>query len=524
MVPVKEVEAQIAVDLREQTKSPLLFAPSSSSKITFIPERDQYVSALKRYVPKLMSELFSERHKFGTWRRVWVALAEAQHKMRIYDAQGHERVSAEQVAELRAAQDLNDDEFAIAEKREEEVKHDVMSHIYTYGLRCPNAKDIIHLGATSMDVQDNAELMLMRDALNIIREDMRKLLAALRKFAFDYKDQPALGFTHFQVAQLVTVGKRAAMWAQDFVLMFEQLTFVTDNLKARGAQGATGTQGTFLELFDGDHDKVDEFNEVFCKLIGFEYHLDVTGQTYSRAIDHNVLAVLGGIAGSVEKMATDIRLLIGKLEITEGRGKKQVGSSAMAYKRNPIIAESACGLAQYLAGICSQPVQTLSKQWLERTLNDSANRRFTIPEAFLFCSSILDRATKLISGLEVWPAMIAKNMQNELPFMATEVILMACVKAGGDRQVLHDAIHKHSIEAGHRRLAEGANNDLLERLKGDDLFKAVHDSLDQYTDPKLFIGRSPQIVEKFCIKVLDPLLAKEQQLQETKAASLTLYI
>lgn len=478
-------------------------------------DRDQYVSALKRYVPKKMSELWSERNKFGTWRKVWVALADAQEKIGIYDTNNHKRVTVEQVEELRAAQNLNDDEFLIAEKREAEIKHDVMSHIYAYGLRCPKAKDIIHLGATSMDIQDNAELMLMRDALQIIREDMCKLLEALQKFALQHKDLPTLGFTHFQAAQLVTVGKRAAMWAEDFVLMFEQLTHVCDTLKARGAQGATGTQGTFLELFNGDHEKVDQFNNLFCQLLGFEQHLDVTGQTYSRVIDHNILSVLGGIAACAEKMATDVRLLIGKKEFTEGRSDKQVGSSAMAYKRNPVTAERTCGLSQYLTGISTQPAETLSKQWLERTLNDSANRRFALPEAFLFCSSILDSATKLINGLEVWPKMIEKNMRDELPFMATEMILMACVKQGGDRQILHDAIHKHSTESGHRSMSEGVPNDLLERLKKDPLFEAVHNSLDQYTNPTLFIGRSPQIVEKFCQK-LGVLLENEQEFRHRK--------
>lgn len=470
--------------------------------------RNRYENPLtERYASAEMSRNWSPQNKFKTWRRLWIALARAEKELGL-------NITGEQLREMeKSADNIN---FEVAEAREKKVRHDVMSHVYAFGQQCPRAKPIIHLGATSCFVTDNSELVMLRDGMKIIRDKAIGLMAALRKLAYEYKDMPALGFTHFQPAQLTTVGKRASLWLYDIVRDIEKLQRQIDELPFRGVKGTTGTQASFLALFQGDHDKVKELNRRVTELMGFSHSVPVSGQTYTRKIDYEILSAVSGIAQSAAKAANDIRLLAHKREIEEPFGKKQIGSSAMAYKRNPMRSERICSIARFVISLTDNAAQTHATQWFERTLDDSANRRLSLPQAFLGTDVILSTMTDVISGLQVWPNVIRQHVQEELPFMATENILMACVRAGGDRQELHEAIREHSMEAIRRVKEEGVPNDLLNRVKGDPRFAAVHDSLDKLLEPAQFIGRAPEQVVEFINEKVDPLLADLRPLVSTE--------
>jgi adenylosuccinate lyase len=460
--------------------------------------RSKYENPLiSRYASFEMSNIWSDNYKFVAWRRAWIALAEAEMELGL-------PVSEIQVTELK--EHLTEIDFKMAAAKEKELRHDVMAHIQTYAAKCPNAKPIIHLGATSCFVTCNTEIIQLKESMRIVRSSLLLLLRDIRNFALAQKSLPTLGYTHFQPAQLVTVGKRASLWAEDLLLDLEQLNFVMDILKLRGAKGTTGTQATYLQLFKGDHAKVKALDDLVCKKLGFASHYPVTGQTAPRKIEHYILGVLSGIAQSVIKMCTDIRHLANLKEIEEPFESTQVGSSAMAYKRNPMRSERACSLARHVMALAAEPGYTAALQWMERTLDDSANRRIVLPEAFLGADAIIGITRNVMSGLIVWPKVIEAHVKAELPFMATENILMACVEAGGDRQDLHEAIREHSMAAGYRVKSEGAPNDLIDRIRADQRFAAVHQSLDTILDPIKFIGRCPEQVDDFCNEYLDPVL------------------
>lgn len=444
-----------------------------------------------------MQYIFSEEKKFGTWRRLWIALAKTERALGL-------DISEEQIQELIAHRD--DINYEVATEREKTVRHDVMSHVYAYGVQCPAAKGIIHLGATSCYVGDNTDIILMKEALNLVRGKLLTLIKALSDFAFEYRAQPTLGFTHFQPAQTVTIGKRASLWLQDFVTDLEDLDYVLKSLKLLGSKGTTGTQASFLELFDGDQERVDKLDPMIAAEMGFESCVPVSGQTYSRKHDLRVLNVLSGIAVSASKMATDIRLLQHLKEVEEPFEKNQIGSSAMAYKRNPMRSERICSLARFVMVDALNPALTAATQWFERTLDDSANKRVSVPEAFLATDGILNLCVNVTSGLVVYPKVIEKHLMQELPFMATENILMDSVKAGGDRQQLHERIRELSMEAGKRVKEEGGDNDLLERIAADPAFKLDREHLDLLMDPKLYIGSCAHQVERYIAEVVKPLL------------------
>mmetsp|Transcript_17396 Transcript_17396/g.25796 ORF Transcript_17396/g.25796 Transcript_17396/m.25796 type:complete len:494 (-) Transcript_17396:69-1550(-) len=458
---------------------------------------------VKRYASKEMSFVWSPLKKFRTWRLLWIALATAEKELGL-------DISSEQIEELKSQIDNIDWEYA-AEK-EKEFRHDVMGHVHAFGKVCPKSMPIIHLGATSCFVGDNTDLIQIRDSLHLICRKMIKLLQIMKGFAEKYKDLPTLGFTHYQPAQLTTVGKRCTLWMQDFVMDYQNLEHFLGNLPMRGVKGTTGTQATFLQLFEGNHAKVKELNKKVCSLMGFEKFIHVSGQTYPRKIDYQVLTVLSAISQSAYKMCGDIRLLANLKEIEEPFSKTQIGSSAMAYKRNPMRCERACSLARYVMNLPSMAAQTHSNQWFERTLDDSAIRRIMLPEAFLATDVVITLLQNISEGLHVWPKVIRSRIMAELPFMATENILMACVQAGGDRQELHELIRLHSMEAGMAVKNDGKPNDLLERIKMDDKFKAVHDKVDSLLDPSLFIGRCPQQVEEFLSDCVQPILEEHQEL------------
>ena len=451
-----------------------------------------------RYASAEMSYNWSPQKKHSTWRRLWVALAEAEHELGL-------AITDTQINEMR--NHLDDIDFEAVAKEEAERRHDVMSHIHVFGTQCPSAMPIIHLGATSCYVTDNTELIQMRDGLKLVRGKMLKLFDNLAKFAMQYKDMPTLGFTHYQPAQLTTVGKRFCLYLQDFMLDFERLENELANLPFRSVKGTTGTQASFLELFDGDHDKVRALEKRVAEKMGFEKIIPVSGQTYTRKVDYYILTLLAGIAQSAYKMAGDIRLLANLREIEEPFGKKQIGSSAMAYKRNPMRSERVCSLARYVMDLPVNAAHTHATQWFERTLDDSANRRLVLPEAFLGVDVILSLLVNITDGLQVWPAVIAKRVAAELPFMATENIMMEAVKAGGDRQELHEAIRVNSMEAARMIKTEGKDNDLLERLKADPAFAKVADKIDSLVDPRKFVGRAPEQTEEFIREHISPILA-----------------
>ncbi len=459
---------------------------------------NRYASPLTdRYAGKEMSYLWSPQFKHSTWRRLWVALAEAERDLGL-------DITAEQVSELAAH--VDDIDFEAVSVKEKELRHDVMSHIHVFGTLCPAAMPIIHLGATSCFVTDNTELIQMRGGLAVIRRKLLKLMSQISDFAMKYKDMPALGFTHYQPAQLTTVGKRFSLYLQDFLFDLERLNFEHDAIPFRSVKGTTGTQASFLALFDGDHSKVRQLERNVAAKMGFDKIVSVSGQTYTRKVDYFVLTVLSGIAQSAAKMATDIRLLANLREMEEPFGKKQIGSSAMAYKRNPMRCERVCSLARYLQNLPINAANTHSVQWFERTLDDSANRRIVLPEAFLAADIILSILLDVTNGLQVWPNVIARRVMAELPFMATENILMAAVKAGGDRQALHEVIREHSMAAARRIKEEGGDNDLLERLRNDPAFAAISGRFDELVNPRDFIGRAPEQVEEFISGSITPVL------------------
>lgn len=460
-----------------------------------------------RYASREMSYNWSPQRKHSTWRRLWLALAESEKELGL-------PITDQQLEQMRAH--LDDIDFEAAAKKEAELRHDVMSHIHVFGALCPDARPILHLGATSCFVTDNTELIQMRDGLKIILGKLLKVIAILADVAEKYKDMPTLGFTHYQPAQLTTLGKRFSLYLQDFVMDATRVREEIEKIPFRGVKGTTGTQASFMELFHGDQEKVRRLDQLVSRKMGFSSSIALSGQTYTRKVDFYVLSVLSGIAQSAYKMAGDIRLLANLKEIEEPFEKSQVGSSAMAYKRNPMRSERVCSLSRYLMSLPVNAAMTHSTQWFERTLDDSANRRIVLGEAFLTADVILSLAANICNGIQVWPKVIHSHIMAELPFMATENILMEAVRAGGDRQDLHEAIRSHSMEAGKVVKAEGKPNDLIERLANDPLFAKVAPMFKDILDPKLFIGRAPQQVEDYLAGTVRPLIASlSKEVKET---------
>lgn len=449
---------------------------------------------ISRYASQEMSQLWSPQMKHSTWRRLWVALAECERELGL-------DISQAQIDEMKSQVDNID--FHVAARHEKALRHDVMAHVHAYGDLCPNAKPIIHLGATSCYVTDNTDLILMRRGLEMLRSRLVATIDELARFAERYRALPCLGFTHLQPAQPVTVGKRATLWCYDLVLDLEELEYRIASLKMRGVKGTTGTQASFLSLFDGNHAQVEELDRLVCVRMGFDTAYAVTGQTYSRKVDAQVLDTLGGLAQSAHKAGTDVRLLQSRKEIEEPREKDQIGSSAMAYKRNPMRSERMCGLARFLMSLTTSAAQTTATQWMERTLDDSAIRRLTIPQSFLAADAILILYRNIVDGMVVYPKVIAKHLDEELPFMATEEFIMAGVRAGGDRQDLHKKILEHSVKAGSEVKEHGRPNDLIDRLKTEPAFAKV--DLSGALEPSRFIGRAPEQVDRFVQDVVEPI-------------------
>ncbi len=470
---------------------------------------DRYVSPLsERYASREMQYIFSPDMKFRTWRRLWIALAETEKELGL-------PITDEQIEELRShADDIN---YDVAKEREKLVRHDVMSHVYAYGQQCPKAKGIIHLGATSCYVGDNTDIIIMSEALKLVRTKIVNVIAELADFAEQYKDLPTLAFTHFQPAQPTTVGKRATLWLQEFMMDLEDLEYVLGSLKLLGSKGTTGTQASFLELFDGDQETIDKIDPMIAKKMGFEACYPVSGQTYSRKVDTRVLNVLAGIAASAHKMSNDIRLLQHLKEVEEPFEKNQIGSSAMAYKRNPMRSERIASLSRYVMVDALNPAVTSATQWFERTLDDSANKRLSVPEGFLAIDGILDLCLNVVDGLVVYPKVIEKHLMAELPFMATENIMMDAVKAGGDRQELHERIRELSMEAGKNVKEKGLENNLLELIAEDPAFGLSLDELKKTMDPAKYTGRASVQVDKYLADVVRPMLEKNRDLLGVKA-------
>jgi adenylosuccinate lyase len=455
-----------------------------------------------RYASRQMAELWGPRRKFSTWRRLWVALAEAQHELGLLADDGvTPRITPAQLQELRAH--VDDIDFAKAQEYEGQLRHDVMAHIHAYADVAPGARDILHLGATSAYVTDNTDLLLMRDGLGLVRDRLVGVIDALATFAQKWRGLATVGYTHFQPAQLTTVGKRACLWCQDFLLDLDEVEHRLGTLRFRGAKGTTGTQASFLALFRGDHDKVRQLDQLVARKMGFEGVYPVTGQTYPRKVDSQVLGVLSGIGQSAHKFGTDLRLLAHSQEVAEPLEPGQVGSSAMAYKQNPMRAERLCGLARFVITLAGSADQTASTQWLERTLDDSVNRRLTLPQAFLTADAILHLALNVSTGLTVYPEVIARHVAEVLPYMATENILMAAVSTGGDRQSAHEAIRRHSRAVTDSLRGGAPRNDLLDRLRADPLFRAV--DFDAVVNPAHFVGRAPQQVDEFLAEQVEPV-------------------
>ena len=465
---------------------------------------DRYTSPLsERYASKEMQYIFSPDKKFRTWRKLWIALAETEKELGL-------DITEEQIEELKAhADDIN---YDVAKEREKVVRHDVMSHVYAYGKQCPNAKGIIHLGATSCYVGDNTDIILMSEALEIVRKKLINVIAELAKFADAHKNLPTLAFTHFQPAQPTTVGKRATLWMQEFMMDLEDLEYVKGSLKLLGSKGTTGTQASFLELFDGDQETIDKIDPMIAKKMGFETCYPVSGQTYSRKVDTRVVNVLAGIAASAHKMSNDIRLLQHLKEIEEPFEKTQIGSSAMAYKRNPMRSERIASLSRYVMVDAMNPAITSATQWFERTLDDSANKRLSVPEGFLAIDGILDLCLNVVDGLVVYPKVIEKRLMSELPFMATENIMMDAVKAGGDRQELHERIRELSMEAGRNVKEKGLDNNLLELIAADPAFNLSLEELQKTMDPAKYVGRAPVQVEAYLKNVVNPMLEANKEI------------
>ena len=465
---------------------------------------DRYTSPLsERYASKEMQYIFSQDMKFRTWRRLWIALAETEKELGL-------NITQEQIDELKAH--VDDINYDAAKAREKEVRHDVMSHVYAYGVQCPKAKGIIHLGATSCYVGDNTDIIVMTEALKLVQKKLVNVIAELSKFADKYKDQPTLAFTHFQPAQPTTVGKRATLWTQEFMMDLEDLEYVLGTIKLLGSKGTTGTQASFLELFEGDQETIDKIDPMIAAKMGFKECYPVSGQTYSRKVDTRVVNVLAGIAASAHKMSNDIRLLQHLKEVEEPFEKSQIGSSAMAYKRNPMRSERIASLSRYVMVDALNPAITSATQWFERTLDDSANKRLSVPEGFLAIDGILDLCLNVVDGLVVYPKVIEKHMMAELPFMATENIMMDAVKAGGDRQELHERIRELSMEAGRNVKVEGKDNNLLELIAADPAFNLTLEELQKTMDPKKYVGRAKEQTESFIAKVVNPVLDSHKEM------------
>ena len=470
---------------------------------------DKYVSPLsERYASKEMQYIFSPDMKFRTWRRLWIALAETEKELGL-------DITQEQIDEMKAH--VDDINYDVAKEREKVVRHDVMSHVYAFGVQCPKAKPIIHLGATSCYVGDNTDIIIMTEALKLVKKKLVNVIAELAKFADKYKALPTLAFTHFQPAQPTTVGKRASLWLQELMLDYEDICYVLDGMKLLGSKGTTGTQASFLELFDGDHETIDKIDPMIAEKMGFKACYPVSGQTYSRKVDTRVVNVLAGIAASAYKFSNDIRLLQHLKEIEEPFEKSQIGSSAMAYKRNPMRSERIGSLSRYVMVDALNPAITSATQWFERTLDDSANKRLSVPEAFLAIDGILDLYLNVVDGLVVYPKVIEKHLMSELPFMATENIMMDAVKAGGDRQELHEKIRTLSMEAGKHVKVEGKENNLLELIAADPSFNLTLDELKKTMDPSKYTGRAKEQVEAFLKNVVQPVLDENKDVLGLKA-------
>ena len=470
---------------------------------------DRYQSPLsERYASKEMQYIFSPDMKFRTWRKLWIALAETEKELGL-------NITDEQIEELKShADDIN---YEVAKEREKIVRHDVMSHVYAYGQQCPKAKGIIHLGATSCYVGDNTDIIIMSEALKLVKKKLVNVIDELSRFADQYKSLPTLAFTHFQPAQPTTVGKRATLWMQEFTMDLADLDYVLGSLKLLGSKGTTGTQASFLELFEGDQEKIDKIDPMIAQKMGFEACYPVSGQTYSRKVDTRVMNVLAGIAASAHKFSNDIRLLQHLKEVEEPFEKNQIGSSAMAYKRNPMRSERIASLSRYVMVDALNPAITSATQWFERTLDDSANKRLSIPEGFLAIDGILDLCLNVVDGLVVYPKVIEKRLMSELPFMATENIMMDAVKAGGDRQELHERIRELSMEAGRNVKEKGLDNNLLELIAQDDAFNLSLEDLQKTMDPSKYVGRSPEQVDAFLKNVIAPILEENKELLGVKA-------
>ena len=465
---------------------------------------DRYISPLSgRYASKEMQYIFSQDKKFTTWRRLWIALAEAERELGL-------NISEEQIAELK--EHVNDINYDVAIAREKEVRHDVMSHVYAYGVQCPKAKGIIHLGATSCYVGDNTDIIIMTEGLKLVKKKLLNVMSKLADFADKYKALPTLAFTHFQPAQPTTVGKRATLWLMELTLDYDDICYLIDSMKLLGSKGTTGTQASFLELFDGDHEKIKKIDKLIAKKMGFADCYPVSGQTYSRKVDSRVLNVLAGIASSAHKFSNDIRLLQHLKEVEEPFEKSQIGSSAMAYKRNPMRSERIASLSRYVMSDLMNPYITAATQWFERTLDDSANKRLSVPEAFLAIDGILDLYMNVADGLVVYEKVIEKHIMAELPFMATENIMMDAVKRGGDRQELHEKIRTLSMEAGRNVKERGLDNNLLELIAAEPSFNITLEELKKQMDPSKYTGRSKEQVEDFLKEVIRPILEENKAL------------
>ena len=477
---------------------------------------DGYSSPLsERYASKEMQHIFSQDMKFSTWRKLWIALAETEMELGLKNEKGEPEITQDQIDEMKAH--IYDINYDVAKEREKQVRHDVMSHVYAFGKQCPKAKGIIHLGATSCYVGDNTDIIIMKEALLLVRKKLVNVIAELAKFADQYKELPTLAFTHFQPAQPTTVGKRATLWTQEFLMDLEDLDYVLDSLKLLGSKGTTGTQASFLELFDGDQETIDKIDPMIAAKMGFKECYPVSGQTYSRKVDTRVANVLAGIAASAHKMSNDIRLLQHLKEVEEPFEKNQIGSSAMAYKRNPMRSERIASLSRYVMVDALNPAITSATQWFERTLDDSANKRLCIPEGFLAIDGILDLCLNVVDGLVVYDKVIRKHMMAELPFMATENIMMDAVKKGGDRQELHEKIRQLSMEAGKNVKQEGKENNLLELIAADPSFNLTLEELEANMEPAKYVGRAPYQVNVFLRDVVNPILDANKELLGVKA-------
>lgn len=473
-------------------------------------ETNRYISPLsERYASKEMQYIFSQDMKFSTWRKLWIALAETEMELGL-NKDGKPVITQEMIDELKAH--VDDINYEVAKEREKQVRHDVMSHVYAYGQQCPKAAGIIHLGATSCYVGDNTDVIIMREGLRLVRKKLINVIAELAKFADAYKDMPTLAFTHFQPAQPTTVGKRATLWCNEFMMDLEDLDYVLSTMKLLGSKGTTGTQASFRELFNDDNETIDKIDPLIAKKMGFDGCVPVSGQTYSRKLDTRVCNVLAGIAASAHKMSNDIRLLQHLKEVEEPFEKNQIGSSAMAYKRNPMRSERIASLSRYIMIDALNPAITSATQWFERTLDDSANKRLSVAEGFLACDGVLDLCLNVVDGLVVYPKVIEKRLRSELPFMATENIMMDVVKLGGNRQELHERIRQLSMEAGKHVKEEGKENNLLELIAADEMFPMGEAELEESMIPSKYVGRSVYQVEKYLSEVVRPVLDANKEL------------